>query len=376
MKRTLFALLMLGSLAGAQSFPPDSGGAGGGGSYDGGSVTNPFLAPDGSAAAPGFAFTNDTDSGLHLTGGEVYFSFAGTNRIRFRAAQINLLEDLFPETGGTYNLGFSTLDWLSVHADEFNTDGDVVFDTPLGQSITLSPISTNVARTVEIPNVTGTLLIANGIASMTPTLAGSIYGLSIGANDTAFVWEGDTADANQTHLAAPVSPSGSNIIRLPDQGGTVALISDIGAAVTRVTQAADLSTSSTTGVNSDLAFAPANNTNYIVRGFLMASSTATANGWGFGVAWPTSDALSGSCTFQMATSSTAHIWRNEAVDADFFVPAPTSPTPTGELYVNFVDCSFEVTTTTSGNFQITFGGEIGTQTYVLGEGSYIEIQTY
>jgi hypothetical protein len=40
---------------------------GGGSSYDGGSVTNPFLAPDGTAALPGYAFTSDPSMGWYRT---------------------------------------------------------------------------------------------------------------------------------------------------------------------------------------------------------------------------------------------------------------------------------------------------------------------
>lgn len=66
MTRWLLILLLAAVPAWAQeggsAFPPDASG-GGGSTYDGGSVTNPFLAPTGCAPTPGYAFTDDAGSG-------------------------------------------------------------------------------------------------------------------------------------------------------------------------------------------------------------------------------------------------------------------------------------------------------------------------
>lgn len=63
--RWLLILLLAAAPAWAQeggsAFPPDA--TGGGTAYDGGSVTNPFLAPSG-CVAPGYAFTGATTTGL------------------------------------------------------------------------------------------------------------------------------------------------------------------------------------------------------------------------------------------------------------------------------------------------------------------------
>ena len=63
MKRlALVVFSLLATTAAAQTFPPDSGG--GGAAYDGGAVTNPFLAPVGCGATPGYAFVGRTAEGL------------------------------------------------------------------------------------------------------------------------------------------------------------------------------------------------------------------------------------------------------------------------------------------------------------------------
>ncbi len=62
MKRLALMFSLLATTAAAQTFPPDSGG--GGAAYDGGAVTNPFLAPVGCGATPGYAFVGRTAEGL------------------------------------------------------------------------------------------------------------------------------------------------------------------------------------------------------------------------------------------------------------------------------------------------------------------------
>jgi hypothetical protein len=76
---------------GATAFPPDA--SGGGATYDGGSVTNPFLAPDG-CSLPGYSFTNDTDTGVCrdpniLFAGDdtLYFATGGNLAAQFKANQ-------------------------------------------------------------------------------------------------------------------------------------------------------------------------------------------------------------------------------------------------------------------------------------------------
>ncbi len=64
MRRFLVAFLLSSTLAFGQTYPPDSGGT----AYEGGSVTNPFLAPNGTDAAPAYSFTLDTDQGMWRNG--------------------------------------------------------------------------------------------------------------------------------------------------------------------------------------------------------------------------------------------------------------------------------------------------------------------
>ena len=53
------------------------------------------------------------------------------------------------------------------------------------------------------------------------------------------VWEGSSADANETYLGV-INPTAARTISLPDATGTVALTSDITAAVTAVTGTAPI----------------------------------------------------------------------------------------------------------------------------------------
>jgi hypothetical protein len=76
MKKTLFLVMLLcSSLAFGQQFPAGGGGAG----YDGGAVTNPFLAPDGSASATGFGFTGNTDMGLYRSTEQLFIQNTQNN---------------------------------------------------------------------------------------------------------------------------------------------------------------------------------------------------------------------------------------------------------------------------------------------------------
>ena len=79
-----FALLVIAAIALSQH-----GGtgptAGGGPAYDGGAVTSPFLAPDGSVSAPAFSFTSDTDTGLfHEAVNEINFTSNGAEIVEWR----------------------------------------------------------------------------------------------------------------------------------------------------------------------------------------------------------------------------------------------------------------------------------------------------
>lgn len=60
MKRLIMILVLAPALALAQAIPPDDPKA----AYDGGSVTNPFLAPSGTFNLPGYGWQADGDSGI------------------------------------------------------------------------------------------------------------------------------------------------------------------------------------------------------------------------------------------------------------------------------------------------------------------------
>lgn len=199
----------------------------------------------------------------------------------------------------------------------------------------------------------------------------------IGGGDIAITEDASGGDSTALVFAAP---SGANTLTLPASTGTVALLSDItGGGPTRVSQAANLSTSAlySSAAATDLLFAPANSTEYHITGKVFVSSSATAHGLGYQFTWPTTDAIAGACSPLIQTSTTAHSYvTQEAASGATNGPisGASSPAPAGTVTVHTIDCYLSTTTTTSGNFAILFGGENGTSTFVLYAGSYIDYE--
>jgi len=77
----LSVLMLLATTASAQVFPIESAG------YAGGAVTNPFLAPNGSGALPGYAFTLHPTWGMWANGAGVFLS---TSTLDYLNSQVNL----------------------------------------------------------------------------------------------------------------------------------------------------------------------------------------------------------------------------------------------------------------------------------------------
>ena len=93
----VFVALLAAATASPQSFPPDT--PGGGGGYDGGAVSNPFLAPTGCSPL-GYAYDGDSDTGMCQNGADSpSFRAGGTEFLRYIGG--TLLELIHPVAGSS-----------------------------------------------------------------------------------------------------------------------------------------------------------------------------------------------------------------------------------------------------------------------------------
>lgn len=77
------ALFAATTLSAQTTYPPPSVG------FSGGSVSNPFLAPNGTAAAPGYGFTGNSNTGMYnIAGTGVAFSVVGSAKFGFFSGQL------------------------------------------------------------------------------------------------------------------------------------------------------------------------------------------------------------------------------------------------------------------------------------------------
>ena len=139
--------------------------------------------------------------------------------------------------------------------------GNIVFEgsTADGNETTLTAADATAARTLTLPNETGTLLTT--ASTITPTVnsltigstsialgatASTIAGLtslaattlqagvanaanSVSIGSTGIVFEGSTADGNETTISV-VDPTADRAINFPNAGGTVALLTSLSVA--------------------------------------------------------------------------------------------------------------------------------------------------
>ena len=399
--------------------------------YDGGAVTNPFLAPDGAVGAPSYSFSTDLDTGLWIDtdGGsneELNFSVQGdrlfnleqnaggtTQRMAFNnAADETVFLCQGNATTKTCQVALFGIGGSAFYVEANATDTQItlgsssglrdarvtlwgttavirwdpaITGTQYGEFVPLSAYTG--ARQYHLPDATGdmallpasgasTFALATTLVTNEVDVANSVWGASNG-----LVFEGATggADTFETTLTL-VDPTADNVITLQNATGTVAFLSDVGGGgPTRVSQAANLVTSAvyTSADATNLLFTPANSTEYYIQGKVFVASDTVAYGVGFQFTFPTTDAIAGSCTAYIPKQTTA----GDILTAPAASGATTSQisgantvSPAGTVAVYTIDCYLSTTTNTSGNFAVLFGGENAGGSYTLYAGSYIDYE--
>ena len=246
--------------------------------YDGGAVTNPFLAPDGAVGAPSYSFSTDLDTGLWIDtdGGsneELNFSVQGdrlfnleqnaggtTQRMAFNnAANETVFLCQGNATTKTCQVALFGIGGSAFYVEANATDTQItlgsssglrdarvtlwgttavirwdpaITGTQYGEFVPLSAYTG--ARQYHLPDATGdmallpasgasTFALATTLVTNEVDVANSVWGASNG-----LVFEGATggADTFETTLTL-VDPTGDNTITLQNATGTVALTSDL-----------------------------------------------------------------------------------------------------------------------------------------------------
>ena len=213
--KTLFAVLfsLVATMAAGQAFPPEpSGGGGGGATYDGGSVTNPFLAPSGTKTLPGFAFTADPDTGIFQEAAtEINISIDDTEMVEIRRPATNpSVFFLNPLNVGGSNAGWSFQSSSTSASINMSTPGELAPDY-------LAACTTTAGCYVQLQDLTN----------------GNYFKLMDVDNTTGGVRFSNAAETNYTDLVA-AAPSGTNVVTVPALTGTVALMgaSNLGTGTT------------------------------------------------------------------------------------------------------------------------------------------------
>jgi hypothetical protein len=397
-KRLLLALALVlsGAAAEAQIVTPP---AGGGASYDGGSVTNPFLSPDGSLVAPGYGFTDHPapgaiGSGMWYNGG---VELSDPDQVSFYVETAGGLSSQGIFSGDSYTI--SLTDNATFGLDQTwnsSVKNTVYFDAFGGSSTVAETVGSFTVTETDGTATSSFALLTNqashsvsdgaGNTSTIDAYPGAFAGsMGDGTGSSTFTFDGglfqtEFTASNGTNSSSVLIEPGAvtvsvdgNEIAFPSTAGTVALTSDIPAAATRVTLASNLTTTATNpGVTSTLTFTPTASKVYAIRGEMYMSSTTAAAGVGFGETAPTADTLTGSCWFDGAASGTSafprsHVLTSAATDYDAISASQGIDVP---QVIRF-NCVMVVGANVTTGFILNFGNETG-ETTTLYAGSYLE----
>jgi hypothetical protein len=163
-------------------------------------------------------WTSSNDSlGPILNAGEIGWE-SDTNRFKIGDGINNWANlDYFADSNSTINPSFgSSITFEGATSDGFETTVQVTDPTA--------------DRTITIPNVTGTVITTGNLSDIT----------DIGVFTSTIVMEGSTADAYELTLSAG-DPTENRTITFPDATGTVALAEDVATSLGTVLETSDLS---------------------------------------------------------------------------------------------------------------------------------------
>lgn len=86
--------------------------------------TSVVQGPDGSASAPTYSFTSDSDNGMFLIGAnQLGLTVGGTQKMGITTTQFNIANNFYPSTTDTYNLGNTTTRWAALVATKVISKG-------------------------------------------------------------------------------------------------------------------------------------------------------------------------------------------------------------------------------------------------------------
>ena len=147
--------------------------------------------------------STNSGNGPVLNAGEIGWE-SDTNKFKIGDGVNNWLSlDYFSDINSTVNPAFgSSITFEGASADAYET--------------TLTVVDPTAARTITLPNVTGTVITTGNLSDIT----------NIGVFTSTIVMEGSTADDHELTLSAG-NPTADRTITFPDATGTVALVENL-----------------------------------------------------------------------------------------------------------------------------------------------------
>lgn len=362
------AILLIPALVWPQVSPPE----GGGGTFDGGSVTNPTEGPDG-CAAPAWSFTADPLHGLcndstfgTIIQHNVLFSAANASFMQLNtgSAGIGTNDGTIQFTGVTATAATNLLQLYAQNGVRMSVDSNSI--NLISQALAADQSAAQPSYSFTNNDDTGMYYASDSVRfSINNNFEASFDAGGLYLDDGGEIeFEGATPDANHTILTV-ADPSGTNTLTLPDKSGTVATLADVGGGWTYVTLVSDFVTSATTPQDTNLKFTPVAGTDYIIEAFITAETNNTSYGQRPGVKWPTAGADNGAMMLNGAQTAASNLYRftNAGVDIDL----PISGAATVDVgWPFYIQGSLETNdTTVTGDFIITFHGENAGGSYTL-----------
>jgi len=240
-----------------------SGYSGGGGStFTGGTITSPILAADGTAGAPSFSFTNDTNSGMYNLGTSLEISQAGARRLHITTTALGV-----ETTSGQIYIGATGLQGIATPANgvvEVNAGAPGTNGWLLQRAarIGLAGNYTNATAALSATNLSITVVSGRKYSFLLELFLSN----TTAAEGVQITFDGGSAAA--TNFVA-------NGCLVNNLGGTVALANGTSAALATALNATALTNTSTHNFSISGSFEPSGAGTFIVRAAENTHSTGT-----------------------------------------------------------------------------------------------------